>query len=353
MVGFKKKAVSTERVAAVESAAASAPIVGDPRLGAAPPDPQPEPGAALAAPAPSSDAPQARAPTATATATNLGSIQGGLAANDGYRVGVLYDIPLGALKSNPVNPRAVYTAAAVDEMGTSLSTSGQRIAATAYVGDQGEPILIEGETRLRGARAAGLPTLRVEIRPRPESERELYEEARAANVERREQTPLDDAIRWKELLAKKVYPTQAAIAKAMKLGEDHVSRTLSLATLPTRIVHACAEHPALLTHQMLNAIREFWEVKASEDETIELVFEVAKTGMGYRDVIARRKSAAKGPVKRPRSSREALTFKGAKGEFKTFEEDGRIEFVLKGLSAADAEEIGAKIKALFPKGQGA
>jgi ParB family chromosome partitioning protein len=352
MVGFKKKAVSTERVAAVESAAASAPIVGDPRLGASTSEsePQPKPGMPSAAATPSGQGNQERAPATPST--HLGSIQGGPAANEGYRVGMLYEIPLGILKSNPVNPRAVYTAAAVDEMATSLSTSGQRIAATAYVGDQGEPILIEGETRLRGARAAGLPTLRVEIRPRPECERELYEEARAANVERREQTPLDDAIRWKELLAKKIYPTQAAIAKAMKLGEDHVSRTLSLAALPSRIVHACAEHPALMTHQMLNAIREFWEVKASEDETIELVFEVAKTGMGYRDVIARRKSAAKGPVKRPRSSREALTFKGAKGEFKTFEEDGRIELILKGLSPAEAEEIGAKIKALFPKGQG-
>jgi len=318
--GFKKKTVSIERVAAVEMAAATAPIVSDPRVSAS---------------------------AASAPPTQLGSIQDDKSAGTVYEVGKVYDVPLAALKSNPVNPRAVYTTMAVDEMAVSLTTSGQRISATAYIGEHGEPILIEGETRLRGARAAGLPTLRVEIRPRPENDRALYEEARAANVERREQTPLDDAIRWRELLSKKVYPTQAALAKAMKLGEDQVSRTLSLATLPSRIVHACAEHPSLLSLQMLNAVREFYEVKNSEDETIELVFEVARSGMGYRDVVARRKAAAKGPVRRPRSSREEVSFKGAKGEFKTFEEDGRIELMLKGLSVEAAKEVAEKIKALF------
>ena len=335
MVGFKKKAVSTERVAAVENAAASAPIVGDPRVGASPQITNVSASNALSA----SDSVQ-----------NLGSIQDSTAAVSCYQVGTIYEIPLGLLKSNPFNPRAVYTNSAIDDMATSLLTTGQRISATAYIDEIGQPILIEGETRLRGARAAGLPSLRIEIRPRPESDRELYEEARAANVERREQTALDDAIRWRELLAKKIYPTQVSLAKAMKLGEDHVSRTLSLANLPTRIVHACAEHPSLLTHQMLNAIREYWEVKASEDETIELVFEVVKTGMGYRDVVARRKAAAKGTVRRPRSSREEIVFKGAKGEFKTFEEDGRIELVLKGLTSEESIEVAKKIKELFLEG---
>jgi ParB family chromosome partitioning protein len=333
MVGFKKKAVSIDRVTAVESAAASAPIVGDPRIGSS---------TALAEL-------QVPAPLASRTPAHLASMQDQGSLPGELRVGHVYEISLGSLKSNPFNPRAVYTSSAIDEMALSLSTTGQRISATAYVGEMGEIVLIEGETRLRGARAAGLQTLRVEIRPRPESDRDLYEEARAANVERREQTPLDDAIRWRELLTKKVYVTQVALAKAMKVDEGHVSRTLALGQLPSRVVHACAEHPALLSYQMLNAIREFHEIKGSEDETIGLVFEVAKTGMGYRDVVARRKAAIKGPVKRPRSSREALAYKGAKGEFKTFEEDGRIELVLKGLSVEAAAEISMKIKALFPK----
>jgi ParB family chromosome partitioning protein len=189
--------------------------------------------------------------------------------------------------------------------------------------------------------------LRVEIRPRPANDRDLYEEARAANVERREQTPLDDAIRWKELLGKKVYPTQAALAKALNLGEDHVSRTLSLASLSSRVIHSVAESPELLTHKMLNALREFWEAQGDE-ETLELILEITKNGMGYRDVVARRKSAVNGPMRRPRSVRQTLTFKGAMGEIKSFEKDGRLELSLKGLTPESASELTDKLMALFP-----
>ena len=324
MAGFKKRTVSADRVSEVEKVAAASPIIGDPRMGTLP---------------------------LTAQKAIVGSSQdhSTRSGSPDYQVGTVYAIPVGKLRSNPLNPRAVYTAAALDDMAQSLSEGGQRISATGYLGDDGDVVLIEGETRLRGARSAGLPTLRVEIKPRPASDRELYEEARAANVERREQTPLDDAIRWKELLAKKVYPTQAALAKALKLGEDHVSRTLSLASLPTRVIHAVAEAPELLSHKMLNAIREFWEAQGDES-ALELIREAAKNGMGYRDVVARRKAAAAGPVRRPRASREPIVFHGANGELKIFEEGGRVEFSLKGLSPDTARTLQEKLLALFAHG---
>ncbi|KWH59353.1 MULTISPECIES: ParB/RepB/Spo0J family partition protein [Burkholderia] len=320
MATFKKKTVAVERVAAVEDAASMAPIVGDPRM-----------------------AP----PVATVSPLRAGEV-GSSQEPARYEIGRTYEVPVGKIKSNSVNPRAIYTASSVSEMAESLAARGQGQAASAYQDEAGDLVLIDGERRLRGARTAGLPTLRLEIRPKPASERELYEEARAANVERKDQSPLDDAIKWKELISRKIYPTQAALAKALKLGEDHVSRTLSLAQLPSKIVQAAAEYPELLSLKMLNAIREFWEVKG-EEETLDLISEAAKSGMGYRDVAARRKAAAKGTVRRPRSTREQLTFRGAKGEFKSFEEDGRIELKLKGLAPDVAAEISEKILALFPK----
>ncbi|CAG2382785.1 MULTISPECIES: ParB/RepB/Spo0J family partition protein [Burkholderia] len=320
MATFKKKAVAVERVAAVEDAASLAPIVGDPRM-----------------------AP----PVATISQLRGGGV-GSSQEPPRYEIGQTYEVPVGKIKSNSVNPRAIYTASSVSEMAESLAARGQGQSASAYQDEAGDVVLIDGERRLRGARTAGLPTLRLEIRPKPASERELYEEARAANVERKDQSPLDDAIKWKELISRKIYPTQAALAKALRLGEDHVSRTLSLAQLPSKIVQAAAEYPELLSLKMLNAIREFWEVKG-EEETLDLIAEAAKSGMGYRDVAARRKAAAKGTVRRPRSTREQLTFRGAKGEFKSFEEDGRIELKLKGLAPDVAAEISEKILALFPK----
>lgn len=206
MATFKKKSVAVERVAAVEDAASLAPIVGDPRM-----------------------AP----PVATISQLRGGEV-GSSQEPTRYEIGQTYEVPIGKIKSNSVNPRAIYTASAVSEMAESLAARGQGQSASAYVDEVGDIVLIDGERRLRGARTAGLPTLRVEIRPKPASERELYEEARAANVERKDQSPLDDALKWKELLSRKIYPTQVALAKALNLGEDHVSRTLSLAQLPSK-----------------------------------------------------------------------------------------------------------------------
>lgn len=320
MATFKKKTISPSAVAVAEANAASAPIVGDPRV--------------------QTEAPAHAQAVSHEVAAKVGSSQE-------IVVGQILEVPVERVKSNPLNPRAVYTSAAVDEMAVSLTNNGQRVAALGYQDDDGAIVLIEGETRLRGARAAGIPTLRVEIRAKPASERELYEMARAANVERRDQTPLDDAIRWKELLAKKIYPTQSALAKALNLGEDHVSRTLSLAQLPHKIVLGVSEYSELMNHKMLNALREYWEQQGDE-ETLELIQDAAKNGLGYRDVVTRRKSAAKGPVRRTRAIRESLSFGEAKGELRTFEADGRLELKLKGLSAQQAEEVAKKIKDLFP-----
>lgn len=323
MSGFKKRIVSSDRVAQVEAAAAGSTLIGDPRL------------------SPS-------IPESDKVKPNLGASQDVEILKSTYEVGRVYDVPLGEIKSNPFNPRYLYTNTAIDEMATSLTSGGQMMSATGFIDEFGAVVLIEGETRLRGCRAGGLLTLRIEIKTRPNSDAALYEEARTANVERRDQTPLDDAIKWKELLAKKIYPSQSGLAKALKLGEDHVSRVMSLNELPSKVIHAAAENPGLLSLKMLNAIREYFAVKG-EESTLELIFEAGKLSLGYRDVVARRKAAEKGPVKRTRSTKEALDFKGVNVELRTFEEDGRLELSLKGLSPEDTEEIRTKIRAVFKK----
>lgn len=304
---FKRRAVSAEQVAAAERAAATAPIVGDPRI-------------------------------ATAAAGGEGP------PLSSYSTGQVYDVPLERIRSNPVNPRAVYTPQAVDDMAVSLTENGQHVAATGFL-EGVHVVLIEGETRLRGARLAGLETLRVEIKNKPDSELELYKRARAANVERRDQTPLDDAIKWKELLAKRVFGSQAALAQELgiKGGESTVSRTLGLAGLPQPVIMALSEYPSLLTFQMLNAIRSFWDALGDE-KTLEYIPLIEKNGWGYRKVADDAASAAKGPVRRPRGSKETLAFAGGKGEIKVFEGGRRIELTLKDIT--DLEKVAAFVEGL-------
>jgi ParB family transcriptional regulator, chromosome partitioning protein len=317
---FKKRPVASGQVAEAIAQAAASPMLADPR--------EPVPAVATGP-----------------GAANLGSIQD----HSDYEVGQTYEVPLGRIKSNPVNPKALYPHSVVDEMALSLQENGQITAANGYV-DGAHVVLIEGETRFRGAKANGAPTLRIEIRPRPADEQKLYEEARAANKQRQDGSALDDAIRWKELIERKVYPNQAAIARALGLGEDEVSRTMQLGVLPQRIVVALSEAPNLLTGRMLNAIREYFTAAAKEDAasaeqmTLNLVAEVVKNDLGYRDVAARRKQLENGPVRRTRGLSEHVLFSGVKGEIKTFEEGGRIELSFKGLTAEQSQALAAKIK---------
>jgi ParB family chromosome partitioning protein len=294
---FAKKTISAEVVAAAEEAAGSAPIVGDPR-----------------------------SPTHVQAASSHTS----QFVPEPIPGGQILDVPLAQIKSNPVNPRAVYTSAAVEEMAASMTAHGQRVAALGFRDASGSVTLIEGETRFRGARAAGLATLRVEIRPAPKDDKELYEWARSANVERREQTPLDDAIRWKELIQRKIYKNQAELATALNIPEAQISRCISLAQLTSRIVTTLSDFPDLLNLKMLTAIREYCDQQGEED-TLNLIQDVVKNGLGYREVDKLRFAAARGPIKRPRAEQSAITYAQVKGSLKLNRKRGEIVMAFKGV----------------------
>ncbi len=261
-----------------------------------------------------------------------------------YEIGQVYEVPLRRIRENPFNARAFYPKSAIDEMAISLQERGQLVAALGFVDEDGDITLLEGHTRLKGTQKIGKPTLRVEVQPRPNSDQAFYEISRATNVERKAQSVLDDAVRWKELLARKTYLSQVALAKSLGFKDStQVSRTVPLADLPARMLDTVADFPDLLTLKMLNALREFYEARG-EDETLALVLEAGTQGLGYREVEARRKAAVKGPVKRPRSEKHAVTFKGARGELRVFEAEGRIELSLKGLTDDAAAELRKRLE---------
>lgn len=262
-------------------------------------------------------------------------------------VGAVYEVPLDLVVSNPVPPRAFYKPSTVDAIGGQLASAGQITPATGFLNADGGVTLLDGETRLRGARAYGLPTLRVEIQVEPKDQRAIFIQARAANVDRNQQTALDDAIRFHEMLSAGIFSTQTEISEALGIGKDEVSRKVKIAQMPSQLLVVLSEVPELLTLKMLTALREFCD-EAGEDRTLALIVEVKEKGLGYRDVVARRLAAARGPVARPRAASEAVAFRGGRGELKSFEKDGRVEFVIKGLAEGDRQELVAQLKQLLP-----
>ncbi|BDT74047.1 nucleoid occlusion protein (plasmid) [Comamonadaceae bacterium OS-4] len=254
-----------------------------------------------------------------------------------YEVGQIYDVPLQLIESNPLNPRVLYPAQDVDDMAILLRDHGQRISATGYLGDNGTVVLIEGETRLRASRQNAVRTLRIEIKNKPIDEKALYEEARSANTDRRNQTPLDDGLKWNDLINnRQVYASQKELAERLGIEEDVVSRSISLTRLSSRVLNTVAEYPEMLNLRMLIAIRTFWE-STGDDDTLELIAEIAKKGLGSRDVMARAKDAKKEPTRKPRSSSENVIFRSGKGVLKSFPD--RVELSVSGLSAAHVESL--------------
>lgn len=343
MAKFRPRSITPEQAAASQAAAAALL------------SPQP---------VPSIGAPQSTAPTTSQGSRGLAidppaaprRIDGIMAGTDSFahprgawQVGTVHEVPLEWIKPNPVNPRAIYTAGAVEEMAQSLRQHGQRISATGYV-EGNHVVLIEGQTRYKGCEAAGLPTLRVEIKERPASIRQLYEEARAVNVERHNQTPLDDALRWTELLERGVYPDQKSLAAALDIDTGDVSRTLSLARMSSSVMQAIAEVPSLHSLRMLSALRRYEELCGSDDDTMRLLLEVKAQGLGYREVERRCKEFGRDPVKRPRAYKQVVEFRGVRGELRTVESEGRLELSLKGLKADDIQRLQERLQQLFKAG---
>lgn len=268
----------------------------------------------------------------------------------GFEIGKVYDVPVGNIQANPINARAVYSASASDEMCRSLQDIGQSTAATGFLAENGEDvILIDGHRRWRGCESLGLPTLRVEIRPKPESEQLLYLASRAANCERENQTPLDDALVWRRLLDKKVFPSQVALAKAINISESELSRTLALAQLPSRLIDALSDKESLLTLKMLNALREYWQSRG-EDETFELILKAEELGLSYRDVENRRKNKElPTKIRSKYDHRQLVKFGAGVGALKLYSQEGRIELSLTGLGPKESQELLNRLQGMLEK----
>lgn len=235
-------------------------------------------------------------------------------------IGTTLDVPVKDLKRNPYNARQIVTMEGIDQLAMSLKKC-QDVSASVFVDENGNLCLIDGHRRLEASISADLPTLRVEIRPRPLSDQELYLSSRRANCEREAQSPIDDALSWKKLIEKRIFSSQVEIANVLEIDQGIVSKIFSLAELPSSIIRQLADKPDLMNLRMLTAIRLYW--KASDEiATGELILEIEKTDLSSRDVDRKRKSLETGKATRVRGVATPLTFTHGAAMVKRFDDKG-------------------------------
>lgn len=231
----------------------------------------------------------------------------------------LREVPVQDIVLNRHNARKLPpTAAELERLSISIRKQ-QRTPAAAYIDQQGRVCLIDGHRRLAAAKHAGLPTLRVELQPEPENDRELYLASRAYNAEREPQSVLDDAFSWRQMLEQGVYPSQAEIGRDLGINEADVSRIMNLTTFTPRIIDLLNGQHRLLNLRMLGAIRQYFS-ECGEDATKALIISAEDGGLSSREVDKLRKAFNKEKVTRSRSdTKSSLAFGKARATMRQFE----------------------------------
>lgn len=257
-------------------------------------------------------------------------------------VGSIIEVAVKSVRENPYNARTMLTTSSIDEMAMSLLEGGQKAPAAAFYDSDGVVTLIDGHRRLKGLMAIGKSHIRVEIRPEPQTPLDKYIESRKFNIDREDQTPIDDAIAWKRLLAQGIVQSQDEIVVRLGVSKGTVSKIMSLADLPGAITAALVEHRDLLGLTTLYEIYLYWKA-AGDERTLELVAEAANRGFSRREIEARRKSVERGPRAKPRSQRWKFSFGGATGMLRRFDQDGRVELRIQGLNSEDLQALETKL----------
>lgn len=272
------------------------------------------------------------------------------------QIGMIYPVPLGLIDPNPDGARHFYRAADVDRITESLQKNDQDDPANGFV-KNGRVVLINGGTRLRGARSGGRPELIVRIVAEPASRRELYKESARLNDERTDHTALDTAYRITCLINEGVYGTQEEAGKDLTqrdgspMTKSQVNMLFRIGKIPERLMRKMADHDqtsAFTIAYEISAI--FVQPDFAERETeyeilaTEIIDEVQAKDMSKTQVQALIKSKLEGPKTRQRAESSSISYAGAKGIIKVFPARGQLDLSMKGLSPAKCEELKSLIE---------
>lgn len=271
------------------------------------------------------------------------------------RPGAVAHIALHLIVENPSNARYFYSSQDVDRTAMSMSEKKQLAIATGWV-DGGKLFLKDGQMRWRGARASGLSHLKVEVIPKPEP-LDAYLSSREMNTARSEQTCLDDAVRWKQLLGDGTFQDQAHIAASLGISVPTVSRTLSISTIPVRLLSRMREHKITSSLRVAVEIARLFadtapksggrELSREDLEVIaeEVIEEAVKKELSGDNVRRLIDSRLVGPKSRTRSDIRPIKVGELTGQIKTVADRGQLEFSIRGLPIDRLEKLTQAIEA--------
>jgi ParB family transcriptional regulator, chromosome partitioning protein len=149
----------------------------------------------------------------------------------------LREVPVGAIRPNPWQPRTHFDQQDLEGLAQSIREHGVLQPVLVSQQSDGTFQLITGERRWRAVQLAGLPTLPAMVKeatPLASLEMALVE-----NIQRRDLNPLEEAQAYRQLLDEHGL-TQEALAQRIGKSRVAVSNTLRLLHLPEEVRQALA-----------------------------------------------------------------------------------------------------------------
>lgn len=265
-------------------------------------------------------------------------------------VGQVYNVPLSLIDPNPIGARHFYREERVEEIVASFAQGQQDVAANGFV-KLGRVELLDGGTRLRAARAAGLATLEVKIDPPPADLRDQFKRSMRLNDERSNHTELDMAVNVNRLLAEGVYPSPEELGKDLDLSKSEVSMYRKIATIPERLLQKMNKHDktaALTIAYELSTIFSLAEYEAESDKfdriAEDLIDEIQEKDLSREKVKALMAAKVDGPKSRQRAEATTVRYGEKTGTMKVFASRGQIEVSFRGLDARQLAEVQSLIQ---------
>lgn len=141
------------------------------------------------------------------------------------------ELPVEALRANPLQPRATFDAARLEELAASIRAEGVLQPVLVRPAEGGYEI-VAGERRWRAARMAGLGRVPVVIRDIPDTR--ILELALIENLQREDLNPMEVAIAYRDLV-EDLGLSQEDVARRMGRSRPAVANALRLLELPARV----------------------------------------------------------------------------------------------------------------------
>ena len=211
--------------------------------------------------------------TASPSASRFEMAESAVASGPTPDKGRKHTVPLSMCSRHPQNARRFYPPEELSDFGAALARDGQLETAKG-VPDPDKPghwLIVDGVRRLMALRLANAPTIEVTQLPSDLSPLQIYRMSRSLNVERAEQTDLDNAFAWSDLISRGIVADGQALADELGISKSTTSRVLALASIKGELLEVMKGAPTRFPYRLANELRLL-----AEERSVEKAVELAR-----------------------------------------------------------------------------